>query len=74
MIGGTEHAERCLARIVPHAITFLGHGLTLSWLLGAPLWISVVDLLAKPIGAQALDRHEAEAEEAIRAMAFEDES
>ena len=69
MTGGTERAERRLARVVPYEITFLGHALTLGWLLGAPLWISVVGLLARPIGAQALDRHEGK--EAIRAMALE---
>jgi hypothetical protein len=70
--GGTERAERRLARVVPYAIPFLGHALTLGWLLGAPLWISVVGLLAKPVCAQTLARHEGK--EAIRAMAFEDES
>ena len=34
-----------MTRAVPHAITFLGHGLTLAWLLGAPLWIGAVGLL-----------------------------
>jgi phosphatidylglycerophosphate synthase len=34
-----------MIRMVPHAITCLGHGLTLTWLLGAPLWIGVVGLL-----------------------------
>lgn len=34
-----------MRRVVPHAITFLGHGLTLAWLLGAPLWIGAVGLL-----------------------------
>ena len=34
-----------MTRLVPHAITCLGHGLTLAWLLGAPLWIGVVGLL-----------------------------
>ena len=45
MSGGTDQEERRVARVVPHAITFLGHGLTLAWLLGAPLWIGVVGLL-----------------------------
>ncbi|MFS8070594.1 MAG: CDP-alcohol phosphatidyltransferase family protein [Byssovorax sp.] len=34
-----------MTRLVPHAITCLGHGLTLAWLLGAPLWIGGVGLL-----------------------------
>ena len=34
-----------MTRLVPHVITCLGHGLTLAWLLGAPLWIGVVGLL-----------------------------
>ena len=45
MTSGTDRGERRVARVVPHAITCLGHGLTLAWLLGAPLWIGVVGLL-----------------------------
>jgi phosphatidylglycerophosphate synthase len=45
VIGSTDDEERRLTPLVPHAITFLGHGLTLAWLLGAPLGIGVVGLL-----------------------------
>ena len=34
-----------MTRLAPHAITCLGHGLTLTWLLGAPLWVGGVGLL-----------------------------
>jgi len=38
------HLGRAM-RAVPHAVTFLGHGLTLAWLLGAPLWIAAAGLI-----------------------------
>ena len=34
-----------MRRAVPHAITFLGHALTLSWILGAPIWLGLLGLL-----------------------------
>jgi phosphatidylglycerophosphate synthase len=38
-----------MRRSIPHAITFIGHGLTLAWLLGAPLWVGAVGLICDAV-------------------------
>jgi len=44
-VPSADQEERRMKRAIPHAITLLGHGLTLAWLLGAPLWIGTVGLI-----------------------------
>ena len=57
MTGGADRGERCMTRMVPRAITCLGHALTLAWLLGAPLWIGVVGLLCDAADGISARRH-----------------
>ncbi len=37
--------NRRLRKILPSAVTLLGHGLTLLWLAGGPFWLALLALL-----------------------------
>jgi phosphatidylglycerophosphate synthase len=81
MTGDDPRPKAPLRRVVPNGIPFLGHGLTVAWLLGAPFWIGVVGLLcdaadgatARRLGVTSASRalHDATVDVTVCALVLE---